>query len=156
MGEGGGEELRRRLWPSTERDERRRWIGQDFGIKDVHFGETVMIFAVELWQRKYSSKSYSRGGGIAAMETAVRKTAAVEVQTTAVETEVEETAAVEVETAAAEVETAAAEEETAAVDTPAVEVETAAVETAAVETVVAADEQAAVGRKCRGGKEEYG
>ncbi|GBG80835.1 hypothetical protein CBR_g31391 [Chara braunii] len=157
-GDGGGEEERSRLQPSTDKDERevhwaRFWSKGRERRRDC---EVLCIGAAGQEAAAVKTKL----GGITVRETAVLKTAAVE--TAAVETAAAETGAVEtgaMETAAMEtaaVDTAAVE--TAAVDTAAVEtaavetatmdtaaVETAGVETAAMETAVAADEQAGAG-----------
>ncbi|GBG83840.1 hypothetical protein CBR_g37639 [Chara braunii] len=166
-GDGGGEEERSRLRPSTDKDERgvhwaRLWSeGHERRRDDVlcigAAGQEAVAVKTEV-------------GGITVRETAVLKTAAVEtaaVETAAAETGAVETGAMEtaaVDTAAVEtatVDTAAVKiagveapaVETAGVETEGVEtagVETAGVETAAVETAVAA------GREHRGGEEEIG
>ncbi|GBG80983.1 hypothetical protein CBR_g31539 [Chara braunii] len=162
-GDGGGEEERCRLRPSTDKDERGvHWARfRSNGRQCRRDCDDLCIGAAG--QDAVAIKT--EVGGITVRETAVLKTAAVEtatVETAAAETEAVETGAMEtatVDTAAVEtatVDTAAVETavvdtaavETATVDTAAVKtagvetptVETAGVETAAVETAVAADE----------------
>ncbi|GBG60041.1 hypothetical protein CBR_g372 [Chara braunii] len=137
-GDGGGEEERSRLRPSTGKDERGvHWARfRSEGRERRRDCDVLCIGAAG--QEAVAVKT--KVGGITVRETVLPKTAAEE--TTTVETAAAKTGAVKtraMETAAVEtatVDTAAVE--TAGVETP--RVKTVGVETVAVEIAVAADE----------------
>ncbi|GBG62583.1 hypothetical protein CBR_g31219 [Chara braunii] len=153
-GDGGGEEERSRLRPSTDKDERGLHWARFWSKGGERHRDCDVLCIGAPGQASVAVKT--KVGGITVREAVVLKTAAVE--TAAVETATAETGAVEtvaVETVAVETATV----DTAAVKTAGVEtaaVETAGVETAKVETAGAADEQAGAGREHRGGEEEIG
>ncbi|GBG75544.1 hypothetical protein CBR_g20175 [Chara braunii] len=153
-GDGGGEEERSCLRPSTERDE----MGVDwarFRNKGRECRRDCDVLCIGAASEEAVAVKTTLGG-FTVMETAAVETAAVEsgavetgaVETAAVDTATEETATLDTTA----VETAGVE--TAAVETAAVD--TAAVETAGVETGVATDEQAGAGRERRVGEEGIG
>ncbi|GBG82960.1 hypothetical protein CBR_g36486 [Chara braunii] len=155
-GDGGGEEERSRLRPSTDKDERGVHWARFRSKGREHQRDCDVLCIGAVGQEAVAVKT--EVGGITVRETVVLNTVVVEIvavsaaaETGAVETRAMKTAAVDtaavgtaaVDTVAVEtgtVETAAVE--TARVETPTVE--TAGVKTATVETAVAANDTVAI------------